>query len=360
MKVETRVGMACVLCAPLLAQADGVTFGGQVKLGINTASMGHGTRTQRINDGTSFYYFDGKEALGGGLQAVYHLEWGIHADTGAQSTPRNVYLGIASARLGRLQLGRQSVYFSHHWFVNDPHGAFDAAPQTANSLNVIGSINGAHFAGGFLDNTVRYQSPLWRGWGAMVSYTTDAEQAGAHGNRTWYVAPSYANGAFKATWFHLQRDDQGALPGQTVGPLDQTADRLALGYRWKQLGFGLLLDRNRVTHQASGHQQYRDAYAVPVFYRAGPSLWSLTWGQARPMRSDGSTLDATGARMLSFSGQYDFSRRTAVVATWLELNNQAQGRYNFWVGGLQPGMQLPQADAGARIRMLYLGAKHVF
>ncbi len=348
------------VCAPVWAQSSGVTLGGQVKLGLNTISMGPGTATSRLNDGTSFFYFDGKESLDDGLQAFYHLEWGFNADTGTQSTPRNIYVGMGSDRLGRLQLGRQSVYFSHHWFINDVHGSFDAAPQAANSLNMIGSINGAHFAGNFMNNTIRYQSPVWNGFGGIVSYSTDAEEPGASRNRTWYVAPAYTRGAFKGAWFHLQRDNQGALPAQTVGTLDQTADRLALGYTWNQLGFGLLWDRNRVSDQATGVTQSRNAFAIPLSYQAKPYMVSLTYGQAQAMRSGGSTVGDTGARMLSLSGQYDFSRRTSVAASMVEVRNQAQGRYNFWTGGLQPGPQLAQADAGARIRMFYVGLKHQF
>lgn len=36
---------------------------------------------------------------------------------------RALDVGFDEERFGRLQLGRQSVYFSHHWFINDAHGS---------------------------------------------------------------------------------------------------------------------------------------------------------------------------------------------------------------------------------------------
>ena len=56
----------------------------------------------------------------------FHLEWDFSANNGVPGRGRAFYLGLDHGDLGRLLLGRQSVYFSHHWFVNDPHGAFDA------------------------------------------------------------------------------------------------------------------------------------------------------------------------------------------------------------------------------------------
>lgn len=369
-----------VFCAPLLAQqpvsielppgmapppvagtASSFVLGGQVKLGLNQTSMGGGTATNRLNDSTTYIYFDGKEPLDNGMQAFFRMEWSFHADTGEPNVPRNVYLGIGNDQVGRLQLGRQSVYFSHHWLINDPHGAFDAAPQAANSLNVLGSINGAHFAGTFMNNTIRYQLPYWHGLGGLVSYSTDAEAPNAARNHTWYVAPAYTNGGFKAAWLHMQRNNQGPLPAsQTVGQLDQTADRLALGYTWGGLGVGVVADRNRVHDKASSNTQSRWAYAIPVNYQTGPYKWALTYGQAQPMHDAGARVAATGARMLSTSAQYALSRRTSVTASAVALRNQAQGRYNFWAGGLQPGPQLSQASAGSPVRMAYLGIMHTF
>lgn len=360
MRVMVPAVLAVLLCAPGRGEAQSVLLGGQIKLGLDSTSTGSQGRASRLTDNTSYFFFDGKEDLGNGLKAFYHLEWNFSADTGVQGAGRGIYMGLDSGRWGRLQLGRQSVYFSHHWFINDPHGAFDAAPLAANSLNVLGTINGAYFAGNFLNNTVRYEAPDFYGFSGMASYSFDAEQPGAGRNHTWYLAPTYTRGAFKAGFFHMQRDSQGVLPAQTVGQLDQTADRLAIGYTWRGFGFGLLADHNRVRDRASGRTQSRYAFAVPLNYNTGPHGVALTYGQALSMKDGGETVGGTGARMLSVSYQYRLSSRTSLDLSLIELRNQSKGRYNFWGGSLTGSPQLPAQDAGARSRMFYLGMKHLF
>lgn len=158
----------------------------------------------------------------------------------------------------------------------------------------------------------------------------------------------------------MVRDSQGTLPAQTVGALDQTADRFAIGYTWQGLRFGAVVDRNRVTDRATSASQERYAFSIPINYDFGPHLLSLTYGQAFSMHAGGSTVDDTGAKMLSISYQYKMSRRTTLDATLVELRNDRNGRYNFWLGGLNGSSQLSTADAGARVRMAYLGIKHLF
>nr|WP_198971098.1 porin [Xylophilus sp. ASV27] len=347
----------------VLAQSN-VTLGGQIKGGLDRISVNGGSGANpsatRVTNNTSFWYLDGREDLGGGAQAYYRLEWDFGIDTGALAAGRNFFVGLGNKDLGRLQLGRQSVYFSHHWFVIDSHGSFDAAPNAANSLNVLGTINGAFFSGGFLNNTIRYEAPTIGGFSGMASYTFDAESADNKRNKTWYVNPMYTNGPFRAGYFHMARRAQGALPGQTVGPLDQNADRIALGYLDQTWRVGLIADRNKVTDTTSGVSQHRLAFAIPVGYTFGQHLVSATYGQAQSTKVNGAALQNSGARMLSASYQYTLSKRTQLDVSVIELRNQGSGRYNLWNGSLTGGLQMAVADAGARTRMLYAGIKHNF
>lgn len=367
MRTLARICASAALCTPALAYAQNVLLGGQIKLGLDATSVngatnpgGTASHVFRESNQTSFFFLDGKEDLGNGTKALYHLEWDFSADTGAQGAGRAFYVGVDSVTFGRLQFGRQTVYFSHHWFITDTHGAFDAAPSAANSLNVIGSINGANFAGNYLNNTVRYETPVFRGFAAMASYSFDAEQPGAGRNHTWYLSPSYTNGPLSIGFYHMQRNSQGILPLQTVGSLDQMADKFAISYTYNGLRLGAVVDRNRVDDRATGSRQDRIAFSVPLSYATGPHLFSLTYGQALPVHQNGSTLADTGARMLSVSYQYSLSKRTWLDITAVELRNQPNGRYNFWLGGLNGSSPLPLQDAGAQVRMFYAGIKHQF
>ena len=357
------VAMGMMVASTALLAQSAVTLGGQIKLGLDHISVkgpGASKNASRVTNNTSFWYLDGKEDLGGGASAYYHLEWDFAADTGVLGAGRNFYVGLGDKTLGRLQLGRQSVYFSHHWFVVDYQGAFDAAPTAANSLNVLGTINGAHFAGSFLNNTIRYEAPRIGGFSGMASYSFDAESGDVSGNKTWYLNPTYVNGPFRAGYFHMARRAQGPLPGQTTGTLDQDADRIALGYFQNGWRAGLLVDRNKVKDSATGLSQHRLAYAIPLAYTFGQNTISGTWGQAKSATINGNKLQDSGAKMLSVSYEYALSKRTQLNVSAIELRNQKNGRYNFWNGSLSGGPQLPQADAGAKTRMLYLGMIHRF
>ena len=86
---RTYITMAIGLMAAstaALAQTN-VTLGGQVKLGLDHISVKGGSgadpSASRVTNNTSFWYLDGKEDLGNGKQAYYHLEWDFSADTGA-------------------------------------------------------------------------------------------------------------------------------------------------------------------------------------------------------------------------------------------------------------------------------------
>lgn len=379
MKKKLSSRSVAVLCAlpavvPGLAGAQitgkgpesSVILGGQIKVGqaaVRVSGARDGASAAEkvgLAPNTSYFYFKGQETLNDRLKTLFHLEWDFSPTTGARGGGRAVFVGLADRELGALTLGRQSVYFSHHWFINDPHGAFDAAPNPANSLNVLGTINGSHFAGSFLNNTVRYQAPNFHGFSGIASYSFDSEEMDQGRSHTWYVGPTYTRGAFRLGYYHMERKSQGALPRQVAGSLDQTADRLAVGYGLGGLSFGVVVDRNKVMNRSTRGDQYRYAFAVPVNYGQGPHLWSMTYGQALSMKQNGRTQGGTGAKMLSLSYQYSLSKRTTLDATVVELHNDRNGRYNFWLGGPYGASQLPQAYTGGRLRMAYLGIKHLF
>lgn len=342
---------------------NAVKLGGQIKLGMDNVSVRGEQRdtvnVSRMTNNTSFWYLDGKEDLGAGKAAYFRLEWDFAADTGAPGAGRNFYIGLSDNKLGKLQLGRQSVYFSHHWSLADAHGSFDAAPNAANSLNVLGSINGTHFAGGFLNNTIRYEAPNIAGFSGMASYSFDAESAESSRNKTLYINPTYTVGPLKLGFYHMTRKSQGNLLAQTVGSLDQSSNRVAVGYADKGWRMGLIVDRNKVYDNATSISQHRIAYAIPVSYAFGSHQVSATWGQALSTNINGTKLDSSGMRMLSLSYQYALSKRTQLNVSVAQLRNQHNGRYNFWIGGLG-SMQLPASNAGSDPRLIYAGIKHVF
>lgn len=96
-----------LVLSPLLAQAQGsVTTYGRMDLSLDSSTTGPLSKTQ-VRDNASRLGFRGVEDLGHGLKAVFGLEMGLAADTGAASSPmyRNSYVGLTGG-LGSVAMGR--------------------------------------------------------------------------------------------------------------------------------------------------------------------------------------------------------------------------------------------------------------
>ncbi|MCT9810947.1 porin [Acidovorax sp. Be4] len=139
--------MACAAAAPLAALAQStVTIYG--RLDTNLESTKTGSLTQAlVRDNASRLGFRGTEDLGGGLNAVFGLEMGLAADTGALNTPafRNSYVGltggfgaIATGRLDSVNPTGSPIYSlitRHTEFVIHDAGATAIGTSVLNSRN---------------------------------------------------------------------------------------------------------------------------------------------------------------------------------------------------------------------------------
>jgi predicted porin len=174
-----RLGALCAAVAStcVVAQTNGVTLYGIVDLGMrhgsgltasNAASAGS---TDSLGSGintTSRWGLRGTEDLGGGAKAVFQLESGLNADTGAPANAskyfdRASWLGLQGG-WGTLALGRQTTTLADAISPVDPLGmrfaGFNAsigvAALSQHGLGIefgsAGSTSGSYR----LDNAVKY------------------------------------------------------------------------------------------------------------------------------------------------------------------------------------------------------------
>lgn len=193
-----------------------------------------------------------------------------------------------------------------------------------------------------------------------TAYSFDTETPGQGRNHTFNLNPTYTNGPLMLYANHLQRSQQPGAPGNFATNYDQTADRLGAGYEFASgIKVALLVDRNTVQGSAiTGGKLSRDAWAIPVSYRTGPHLFSLTYGQARSYKTAGVTTADTGASMLSVGYEQALSKRTFLAANFSTVRNDSKAAYDFW----HPSNTLPLAAGytGFASRMVYVGVKHTF
>lgn len=108
MKIKTTffsVALVCASAAPLTSLAQTTVYG-RVDVGIDRTETSANTLSA-LRDNASRLGFRGAENLGGGLQAVFGVEFGFAADTGALGSPmlRNSFVGFTDG-FGAFAIGR--------------------------------------------------------------------------------------------------------------------------------------------------------------------------------------------------------------------------------------------------------------
>lgn len=363
------LGACCFAATPAWAQSS-VQLGGQIKIGLDRVSYSGARQAQgpvtglsasRLTDNSSYYFFKGEEDLGGGIKALFHLERSFAANSGAEGSARFSAVGMSHTQWGRLMLGRWSTYFASDSMLT-PSGIRDAGPYGAGTLNLLGSIGrrGAYFAGGFLNDLIRYDSPDMAGFRVAAAYGFQTTSGNRSFDRVLNLNPTYVKGPLTLYANVLSRDRQPGAPGNFTTDYDQLAWRMGAGYAFRNgWSVAALFDRNRVKGSAvPAGSLVRSAWAIPVRYSRGLHEFHVTYGQARPYEAASTPVQDTGASMLSLGYEYKLSKRTAVAASFSTVRNQAQAGYDFWM----PSNVLAAAagTTGFSSRYTYLGIKHSF
>lgn len=172
MKIARLSSLVLALC-PLWASAQSsVTVYGRVDLSLDRSKTGPTSLTQE-RDNASRLGFRGTEELGSGMKAVFGLEMGLNADTGASTSPmfRNSYVGLTGG-FGSVAMGRLDSA--------NPTGSPIYSLVTSNIDFVIHDA-GAPGIGSFIlsrnrvSNALGYKSPDFGGVTVMARYYLNGE-----------------------------------------------------------------------------------------------------------------------------------------------------------------------------------------
>lgn len=110
MRITTPLALlacSCITLAASSAMAQSVTIYGRLALTTNQVDTGGLRKVTELRDNASRLGFRGVEDMGGGLFALYGIELGFSADSGALTDPaaRNSYVGLRG-RYGTIAMGR--------------------------------------------------------------------------------------------------------------------------------------------------------------------------------------------------------------------------------------------------------------
>jgi predicted porin len=199
------------------AQAQSnVTIYGIVDAGIVHESGGKDGNVTRLGSGiasASRFGFKGNEDLGNGLSAVFTIEGGFRTDTGIGNAglfDRQAFVGLKSATLGTVTLGRQyTPFYLALSQVADPF----AAGYSGSAKNLFPTVG----ANTRTSNTIVYASPKFSGFSADVAYSV-GEQAGSNeAGRQVGAVLAYSNGPLNARLAHNSRNNDTATVSNEMG-----------------------------------------------------------------------------------------------------------------------------------------------
>lgn len=182
-----RAPLLAVLAAALSwsAQAQQVQVAGQIRLTVNRVETGDQAAVHELRDNASRLSFRGTEDLGGGLKALFGLEFGFGADTGELGTPAYRYSyaglggGFGSVALGRLDSANPTGSPLYSQVTAITSFAANDAGATAIGTSMLNSRNRT-------SNSIGYRSPslggaelmaryYWRGAGTATEAEDDAK-----------------------------------------------------------------------------------------------------------------------------------------------------------------------------------------
>lgn len=202
----------------------GVVDAGYVHASSDTFNSASSVNKNGIDSGNmagSRLGFKGEEALGNGLSAVFALEYGLSIDTNAgvgTALARQQYVGLKSAKLGQVALGRQYAPGYLATVRNDAMAAAGVSSALA-ALNTAGvnTIQGGSNAR--WNNAITYTSPKFAGFTASAIYSYGEASVNSTGNGGAFGAGlNYANGPLNLDLVYQSRQDTtAALLATTAG-----------------------------------------------------------------------------------------------------------------------------------------------
>lgn len=330
-----------------------VTLYGVVDDAIAYTSNQKGHSNVYLNQGNLYaskFGLKGAEDLGGGTSAVFDLQAGFNANTGAAGAAgsifnRQAYVGLQNKTFGTLTTGRQ---YTPYFLLVGPlasstylTGATGAHPGDIDSLDTTVRIN----------NSLTWTSPAWQGLSASALYAFSGIPGSMGAGQTWSGAVRYTGGAINLAAGYLRMNNTGRPaagrttmfdPGATgsfatsalnAGYLSARAvQNVALAGTWTTGGLTLGLTYTNVEYLPGGYSAFTDTaifntYAAHAMYRVTPAL-DVAGGYAWTLASKANGVSSAARyQQISLKQAYHLSKRTTLYALqgWQHASGQTIG-----------------------------------
>ena len=369
MKKILAAAIVSAFAAPAFAATANTDWYGQMNVSFDVvdADGAANERRSRVSSNNSHFGFKGAEDLGGGLSAVWQLEYAVQIDqqqyTNFQTSSdsqggaslRNTFAGLSSKTLGALTFGTQESP------LKTSTGPLSVYTNTlADYRSVFTKLSTRS------DNSILYTSPDMGGFVAQVMYGARNE-AGNGTNpdpRMYALSGVYKNGPLYATLAY--ENNKNTRIAVTAAPLatppvvgvtalssNVKAWRAGVGYTFGNTKLGLAYENNDAENAAGVTTNDGDAWYASVAHKMG----NITLNGAYTKRSDYLSTQNNGADQMTVGVDYNLSKRTMVYALYTQVDNDGTGNNNI---GAATGIATVSTVAGGDASGFSLGMSHKF
>lgn len=351
------LAIASAMTVPALAYAEATVYG-QARLSIDMANNGATTNSvsnNQLNNQASRVGLKGSEDLGGGLSAVWQMEGTVSMDVGSTGTSlfnRNTYLGLKSADMGTLVLGRNDTPYKTSTRKLDVF-IDTAADNRGGDGTGVGTGNTGLMSGHDLRlaNSLTYTSPSMNGMSVAAASVFGAETSTAPADKkgsSLSLAGMYEQGPIYATLAYQTitagtagTGDLGqggaSAPGLST---DDKASAFKLGgsYTMDAITVNAVFESLTVDPIASADNiTNTNLYIAGKFGLSSTDAVKAAFTKAGASKA-GSVTGTDGATQFAIGYDHAMSKTTTVYALYSKVTNDTTGSSGTGLAGADPSV----------------------
>lgn len=334
--IALAIAGASLAPAAMAQTANPVTLYGRVYATLESVEAKGGTavpRRTRVEDQSSLFGIRGTEDLGGGLKAFFQLETAFRVDqAGTAFANRNSGVGLQGG-WGSVLMGRWDMPYKTATIAIDPYGDL-----------TLSGITGVLNDGGNFDrrdaNVIQYWSPNFAGFAFRVAVTANEGKTATLNPRDTGANVTFSRGPLYAFLAWEEHKDASATLSKEegiAGGANFTFGPVKLGAQYQE-------------YKKTARSKQK-AWMGNVVFTFGNNQIIGQYMQSK----DGGTSTAAepDCDSASLGYQYNFTRRTFFIASYVKVDNNATSSCNFGANRLT-------AAAGQDPQGAFLGLRHIF
>ena len=323
------LAIASALTAPAVAMADSVgnvSIYGQIRAAVQHSDDGAATNpatTNGLADNKSRLGVKGSEDLGGGLSAVFQAEGETNFNTTTTfGFNRNTYIGLASADMGTVLVGRHDTPYKIATRSLD-FFAYTAADTTVSGHNLR------------LNDVLAYISPSMSGLTVAGAYVFSNDDSNVTNKSSAYsLSGMYTQGGIYATLAiqNYKGGDNGAIggvAGLAVGT-EASAYKLAGGYTMDAYSVNATVEKTTSKTTAAP----ADSKATNLNLQGKFNLSETDAVKLGYAKFGDTTNNTDGSKRVSLAYDHNLSKRTTVYALYTKSTANASAGADPSVFGL--------------------------